>query len=122
MMALDSNLNTSLALTIFMKLVSYVNNLSSSEKLTVKMADKALPILDTIMGIIGLKITVIDKDTKLQIEKMIKERNNFRAEKKFQESDMLRKKILKLFDVELTDHSNYTSWKKKEIIGYESGN
>jgi cysteinyl-tRNA synthetase len=122
MMALDSNLNTSLALKIFMKLVSYVNNLSSSEKLTVKMADKALPILYTIMDIIGLKIMVIDNDTKVQIEQMIKERNNFRMEKKFQEADMLRKKILQLFDVELTDHSNYTSWKKKEIIGYESGN
>jgi len=118
--ALDSNLNTSLALTTFMKLVSYVNNLSSSEKLTVKMADKALPILYTIMDIIGLKIMIIDDDTKVQIEKMIGERNNLRVEKKFQEADMLRKKILELFNVELTDHSNYTSWKKKEIIEYES--
>ena len=121
LVALDSNLNTSLAMTIFMKLVSYVNNLSSSEKLTVKMADKALPILDTIMNIIGLDIMKIDKDIKVQIEQMIGERNNLRTEKKFQEADMLRKKILEQFDVELTDHSNYTSWKKKEIIGYESG-
>ncbi|HXW12568.1 MAG TPA: cysteine--tRNA ligase, partial [Nitrososphaeraceae archaeon] len=114
--ALDSNLNTSLALTIFMKLVSYVNNLSSSEKLTVRMADKALPILDIFMNIIGLKIMIIDNNMKVQIEQMIGERNNLRAEKKFQEADMLRKKILELFNVELTDHSNYTSWKKKEII------
>ena len=118
--ALDSNLNTSLALTIFMKLVSYVNNLSSSEKLTVKMADKALPVMDIFMNIIGLKIMIIDNNMKVQIEQMIGERNNLRAEKKFQEADMLRKKILELFDVELTDHSNYTSWKKKEIIEYES--
>jgi cysteinyl-tRNA synthetase len=118
--ALDSNLNTSLALAIFLKLVSYVNNLSSSEKLTVKMADKALPILDIFMNIIGLKIMIIDNNMKVQIEQMIGERNNLRAEKKFQEADMLRKKILELFDVELTDHSNYTSWKKKEIIEYET--
>lgn len=118
--ALDSNLNTSLALTIFMKLVSYVNNLSSSEKLTVRMADKALPILDIFMNIIGLKIMIIDNNMKVQIEQMIGERNNLRAEKKFQEADMLRKKILELFNVELTDHSNYTSWKKKEIIEYET--
>jgi cysteinyl-tRNA synthetase len=118
--ALDSNLNTSLALTIFMKLVSYVNNLSSSEKLTVKMADKALPILNIFMNIIGLEIMIIDNNMKVQIEQMIAERNNLRAEKKFQEADLLRKKILELFDVELTDHSNYTSWKKKEIIEYET--
>ena len=119
--ALDSNLNTSLALTTFMKLVSYVNNLSSSEKLTVKMADRALPILYNMMDVIGLKIMLIDKDIKLQIEQMIDERNALRSEKKFQEADVLRKKILEQFDVELTDHTNYTSWKKKEIIGFESG-
>jgi cysteinyl-tRNA synthetase len=119
-LALDSNLNTPLALTAFMKLVSYVNNLSSSEKLTIQMANKALPIVNTIMDIIGLRIIKVDNDTIVQIEKMIKERNNLRGEKKFQEADMLRKKILKLFDVELTDHSSYTSWKKKESIEYQS--
>ena len=70
--ALDSNLNTPLALTTFMKLVSYLNNLSSSEKLTIQMANKALPILNTIMDIIGLRIIKVDNYAKLQIEKMIK--------------------------------------------------
>lgn len=117
--ALDSNLNTPLALTSFMKLVSYVNNLSSSEKLTIRMSDKALPIVDTIMDIIGIKIVEIDNDTKFKIEEMIDRRNNLRAEKKFQAADNLRKKIFELFDVELTDHSKYTSWKKKERIEFE---
>jgi cysteinyl-tRNA synthetase len=114
--ALDSNLNTPLALTSFMKLVSYVNNLSSSEKLTIRMSEKALPIVDTIMDIIGIKIMTVDNDTKIKIEEMIDRRNNLRAEKKFQEADNLRKKIFELFDVELTDHTNYTSWKKRELI------
>ena len=117
--ALDSNLNTPLALTSFMKLVSYVNNLSSSEKLTSRMSDKALPIVDTIMDIIGIKIKEIDSDTKIKIEEMIDRRNNLRVEKKFQAADNLRKKIFELFDVELTDHSKYTSWKKKERIEFE---
>ena len=103
--SLDSNLNTPLALTSFMKLVSYVNNLSSSEKLTIRMSDKALPIVDTIMDIIGIKIMEIDNDTKFKIEEMIDRRDNLRAEKKFQAADNLRKKIFELFDVELTDHS-----------------
>lgn len=118
--ALDSNLNTPLALTSFMKLVSYVNNLSSSEKLTIRMSEKALPIVDTIMDIIGIKIMTVDNDTKIKIEEMIDRRNNLRAEKKFQEADNLRKKIFELFDVELTDHTNYTSWKKRERIEFES--
>ena len=117
--ALDSNLNTPLALTSFMKLVSYVNNLSSSEKLTTRMSDKALPIVDTIMNIIGIKLMEIDSDTKIKIEEMIDRRNNLRAEKKFQAADNLRKKIFQFFDVELTDHSKYTSWKKKERIEFE---
>ena len=117
--SLDSNLNTPLALTSFMKLVSYVNNLSSSEKLTIRMSDKALPIVDTIMDIIGIKIMEIDNDTKFKIEEMIDRRDNLRAEKKFQAADNLRKKIFELFDVELTDHSKYTSWKKKERIEFE---
>lgn len=117
--ALDSNLNTPLALTSFMKLVSYVNNLSSSEKLTTRMSDKALTIVDTIMNIIGIKIKEIDSDTKIKIEEMIDRRNNLRVEKKFQAADNLRKKIFELFDVELTDHSKYTSWKKKERIEFE---
>lgn len=117
--SLDSNLNTPLALTSFMKLVSYVNNLSSSEKLTIRMSDKALPIVDTIMDIIGIKIVEIDNDTKFKIEEMIDRRDNLRAEKKFQAADNLRKKIFELFDVELTDHSEYTSWKKKERIEFE---
>lgn len=118
--ALESNLNTPLALSAFMKLVSYVNNLSSSEKLTIQMANKALPMLYTIMDIIGLRILRVDNSTKEQIEQMIEERNKSRAEKKFQEADMIRQKILEIFNVELTDHGNYTSWKKKEIIEYES--
>ena len=117
--ALDSNLNTPLALTSFMKLVSYVNNLSSSEKLTTRMSDKALTIVDTIMNIIGIKIKEIDSDTKIKIEEMIDRRNNLRVEKKFQAADNLRKKIFELFDIELTDHSKYTSWKKKERIEFE---
>ncbi len=117
--ALDSNLNTPLALTSFMKLVSYVNNLSSSEKLTIRMSYKALPIVETIMDIIGIKIVEIDNDTKFKIEEMIDRRDNLRAEKKFQAADNLRKKIFELFDVELTDHRKYTSWKKKERIEFE---
>ncbi len=116
---LDSNLNTSSALAVFMKLVSYINNLSSSEKLTIVMSDKALPIVNTIMNIMGVKIAEIDIDTKKEIENMIDQRNKLRSEKRFKDADKLRNKILELYDVELTDHKMYTSWKKKEIIKFD---
>jgi cysteinyl-tRNA synthetase len=83
------------------------------------MSDKALPIVDTIMNIIGIKVMEIDNGTKIKIEEMIDRRNNLRAEKKFQAADNLRKKIFELFAIELTDHSKYTSWKKKERIEFE---
>jgi cysteinyl-tRNA synthetase len=116
---LDSNLNTSSAISAFMKLVSYVNNLSSSEKLTTAMSDIALPIVNTIMNIMGVKIAEIDIDTKKEIEKMIDQRNKLRAEKMFKDADNLRNKIFELYDVELTDHIMYTSWKKKQIIEFD---
>jgi cysteinyl-tRNA synthetase len=122
MTSMERNFNTPSALTSFMKLVSYINNLSSSEKLSTTMSEKGLHIVNTIMNIIGLEVMEVDISTKNDIEKMIDERNKLRADKKFQDSDTLRNKILELYDVELTDHGNYTSWKKKEIIEYESQN
>ena len=119
---MDSNFNTSSGVTSFMKLVSYINNLSSSEKLSSTVSEKGLRIVNTIMNIIGLKITEVDMNTKNDIEKMIDERNKLRANKKFKDADMLRNRILELYDVELTDHVNYTSWKKKEIIEFENQN
>ncbi len=122
MTSMDNNFNTSSGVTSFMKLVSYINNLSSSEKLSSTVSEKGLRIVNTIMNIIGLKITEVDMNTKNDIEKMIDERNKLRANKKFKDADMLRNRILELYDVELTDHVNYTSWKKKEIIEFENQN
>jgi cysteinyl-tRNA synthetase len=84
------------------------------------MSEKGLHIVNTIMNIIGLEVMEVDIGTKNDIEKMIDERNKLRANKTFQDADTLRNKILELHDVELTDHVNYTSWKKKEIIEFES--
>jgi len=68
---------------------------------------------------LGLKIVEIDNDSKIEIEKMIDLRNKLRTEKKFQDADDLRHKIFELYDVELTDHNRYTSWKKKENIEFD---
>ncbi len=83
MSSLESNLNTSSALTTFMKLISYINNLTSSEKLTMAMSTRALPLVNTMMNMMGLKMVEIDNGSKIEIEKMIDLRNNLRTEKKF---------------------------------------
>jgi cysteinyl-tRNA synthetase len=83
------------------------------------MSDKAIPIVNTILNIMGIKISEIDINTKIEIEKMIEQRNKLRGQKKFKDADNLRNKILELYDVELTDHTMYTSWKKKEIIEFD---
>ena len=64
------------------------------------MSEKGLHIVNTIMNIIGLEVMEVDISTKNDIEKMIDERNKLRADKKFQDSDTLRNKILELYDVE----------------------
>ncbi len=83
------------------------------------MSTRALPLVNTIMNMMGLKIVEIDNDSKIEIEKMIDMRNKLRTEKKFQDADDLRNKIFELYDVELTDHNRYTSWKKKENIEFD---
>jgi len=83
------------------------------------MSNRVLPILSTMMNIIGVKIGEIDTNIKTQIEKMIYQRNKLRAEKKYNDADELRSKIFDLYNVELTDHSTYTSWKKKEIVEFD---
>ena len=117
----ENNLNTPSALTSFMKLVSYINNLSSSEKLSSTMSEKSLPVLYIMMNVMGIKVIDIDRNTKDNVEKMIEKRNELRANKKFQEADDLRNKLRHLFNIELTDHSKYTTWKIKELIGFEKG-
>ena len=83
------------------------------------MSSRALPLVNTMLNMMGLKIVEIDNDSKIEIEKMIDLRNKLRTEKKFQDADNLRHKILELYDVELTDHNRYTSWKKKENIEFD---
>src|SRR5919112_941217 len=54
--AMDEDMNTSLAVAELMKLVTKLNRYIAAEKLTKDMADNALPTLNKIMDILGLKI------------------------------------------------------------------
>lgn len=114
--AMEDDMNTSLALTELMKFVTKLNQYAASDKLTKDMADAALPVLDRIMGILGLKAVEASKQEQQEIAASVAERNRMRAEKKFKEADDIRKRLLEERSVELFDHKGRTVWAKRERI------
>jgi len=113
--AMDDDMNTSLALTTFLKLVTKLNQYAAADKLTREMADAALPIFNGIMDVLGLRTVEAGEKERKEIDEMITERNKLRAEKKFKEADEIRKK-LQQHSVELMDHKGKTVWVKRERL------
>jgi cysteinyl-tRNA synthetase len=111
--AMDDDMNTSFAVTEFMKFVTKLNKYVAADKLTKDMADGALPTFNKIMDILGVKIIETSDREKKEIEKVVVQRNKLRAEKKFKEADEIRKKLLER-SVELLDHKGRTVWVKRE--------
>ena len=111
--AMDDDMNTSLALTAFLKFVTRLNQLAASDKLTAGMAKAAMMPFDRMMGILGLRVVEASEHERKEIEKLIEERNRLRAEKKFKEADDIRKKLAER-SIELMDHKGRTVWKKVE--------
>ena len=114
--AMDDDMNTSLALTEFMKFVTKLNQHAAADKLTKEMAEIALQTFGKIMDILGLKIAEQSDQERKEIEAIVEERNKLRAEKKFKEADEARKKLLEERSVELLDHKGRTVWVKRERL------
>ncbi len=113
--AMDDDMNTSLALTEFLKLVSNLNQYAAAAGLTKEMADSAIPVFDKIMDVIGLKTIETGDQERKEIEGLVADRNKFRGEKKFKEADEIRKKLLER-SIELLDHKSKTIWIKRERL------
>ena len=113
--ALEDDLNTSIALTIFMKFVAAINRYAADESLTSDMSQIALGSFNQCMEILGLRVLEPANTERKEIEDLIVLRNKFRNEKKFQESDLIRRQLIDNYNVELMDHKNRTLWKKVEI-------
>jgi cysteinyl-tRNA synthetase len=111
--AMDDDMNTSLAVAELVKLVTKLNRYIAADKLTKDMADSALPTLNKIMDILGLKIVEASDKESREIEEIVVQRNKLRAEKKFKEADEIRKKLLER-SVDLLDHKGRTVWVKRE--------
>lgn len=111
--AMEEDMNTSLALTAFMQFVAKMNQYAAADKLSKDMAQAALPVLERIMNVLGLKLVEASEQERKEIEEQVALRNGLRAEKKFKEADEVRKKLL-MRSVELMDHKGRTVWKKVE--------
>ena len=108
--AMESNLNTSLALTVFLRFVTELNRLAAQETITLSKAEVAGEVFKNIMDVLGLKLKELSEGEKSVIENMIQTRNSLREQRRFKESDTIRKKLIDEFSVELIDHKNRTIW------------
>ena len=116
--ALNDDFNTPLGLTIFFNMIKTLNGFAADEKITKEMSEHALPVLEYMLEVLGIKIqTVTDEEIK-SIFDLIKKRETFRAEKQFEDADKIRDQIAGL-GISLIDHKSRTLWMKKESIKAE---
>lgn len=112
--AMEDDLNTSLALTVFLRLVTELNRYAAEEKLTADMSKIASVVFNKIMNVFGLRVIEAEDSEKKEIENFIRIRDQLRRQKKFYESDIIRKKLVDEYSVELIDHKRRTVWSKVE--------
>jgi len=109
--AMDSDLNTHLALSAFYRLVTFTLGLEDS--LTNSTSKKILYVLEYMMNSFGLKIDKASQEEMDRIKLLIQQRNEFREKKMYEEADGIREK-LSAKGIEIKDEINKTIWIKKE--------
>ena len=117
--AMSDDFNTPLALTVFFDMIKELNALASEEKISKQISDITMPVLDRLLNILGLKVTKVTDDEKESVIKLIKNRNEMRTKKQFDEADEIRDKISSM-GITLIDHKSKTLWMKKENIKSDS--
>ena len=116
--ALNDDFNTSLGLSVFFNMVKTINSLASDEKINKTISEQALPVLEYMLEVLGLKVQTVSDDEIKSIFELIDMREKLRDEKKFEEADKIRDQIASL-GISLIDHKNKTLWMKKEAIKAE---
>jgi len=113
--ALNSDFNTPLAFNAFFRLVKEVNNFAASEYISQSIAKNIVPAFETMLEILGLRISKISDEERNTINELIKKRNEFREQKQYQKADEIRKQISDM-GIVLIDHKNKTLLLKQEKI------
>ena len=116
--ALNDDFNTSLGLSVFFNMIKTINSLASDEKISKNISEQALPVLEYMLEVLGLKVQTVSDDEIRSIFELINKREKLRDEKKFEEADKIRDQIASL-GISLIDHKNKTLWMKKEAIKAE---
>ena len=116
--ALNNDFNTPVALTAYYKLIREVNSLAAEEKITQNHAKMILPEFERMSDILGIQIMKVTDKEKNEINQMIKKRDEYRAEKNYDEADKIRDKISEK-NIIFIDHKNKTTWVKQEKIKSE---
>ena len=112
--ALDDNLNTHMALEAFHELVTFcLPHPHLEEDLPKSAANQIIPVFEEMMDVLGLKIDKVSAEEKDHIQNLIKQREDFRQQKKYEEADGIRDK-LDAKGIELKDEIHQTIWMKKE--------
>jgi len=113
--ALESDLNTHLALSAFFKLVKETNKTAAETKIGKSDSGKIMPEFERMLDILGLNIPKISHEEKEMINSLIVKREELRKQKQFEEADRIREKINEM-NIELIDHKGKTIWMRKEKI------
>ena len=116
--ALNDDFNTPLGLSIFLNMIKTMNSLAADEKITKQIAAQALPVLEYMLDVLGIKVQTVSDEEIESIFDLINKRETLRAEKQYEEADKIRDQIAGL-GISLIDHKNKTLWMKKEPIKAE---
>ena len=116
--ALNDDFNTSLGLSVFFNMIKTINSFAAEEKITKKIAEEAMPVLEYMLDVLGIKIQTVSDEEIESVFKLINKRETLREEKQFEEADKIRDQIAGL-GISLIDHKNKTLWMKKEPIKSE---
>ena len=116
--ALNDDFNTSLGLSVFFNMIKTINSLAAKEKITKKIAEQALPVLEYMLEVLGIEIQTVSDEEIESVFELINKRETLRGEKQFEEADKIRDQIAGL-GISLIDHKNKTLWMKKEAIKSE---
>ena len=116
--ALEDDFNTHLALSSFFQLVKESNRLAADEKLGKENSQIIKTELKRMLEVLGLTIPEITENEIQEIDELIKNREEVRNQKQYEEADKIRD-ILNEMNIELIDHKGKTIWMRKEKIKAE---
>ena len=99
-------------------MIKFINGLAADEKITKKMSELIMPILEHMLDVLGLNVIKATDDEIKSVFELIQKREDYRKNKQFDEADTIRDRISNM-GIYLIDHKNKTLWMKKEKIKAE---